>query len=134
MPKLTISLACCDYDRTRAIFEGRVAFEGCEVIGVPMPPEEAFHRAFNFQEFDVTELSMSSYMCQQSREGSPYIGIPAFVSRTFRHSSIYIRTDRGIEETERPQGKDCRRSGIPDDGSLMDQGNPARRLWCQAIG
>jgi 4,5-dihydroxyphthalate decarboxylase len=37
MTKLTISLACCDYDRTRAIFEGRVPFEGCEVIGVPMP-------------------------------------------------------------------------------------------------
>ena len=111
MTKLTISLTCCDYDRTRAIFEGRVAFEGCEVIGVPMPPEEAFHRAFNFQEFDVTELSMSSYMCQQSREGSPYIGIPAFVSRMFRHSSIYIRTDRGIEEPKDLQEKTI---GVPE--------------------
>ena len=62
MAKLTISLACCDYDRTRALFDGRVRVEGCEVIAVPMPPEEAFHRAFKYQEFDVTELSMSSYM------------------------------------------------------------------------
>ncbi len=111
MAKLTISLACCDYDRTRALFDGRVAVEGCEVVGVPMSPEEAFHRAFKYQEFDVTELSMSSYMNVQSREGSPYIGIPAFVSRLFRHSSIYIRTDRGIEKPEDLRGKTI---GVPE--------------------
>ena len=72
MAKLTISLACCDYDRTRALFDGRAPVEGCEVVGVPMSPEEAFHRAFKYQEFDVTELSMSSYMNVQSRGGSPY--------------------------------------------------------------
>ena len=66
MARLTISLACCDYDRTRAIFDGRVRVEGCEVVGIAMSPEEAFHRAFKYQEFDVTELSMSSYMNVQS--------------------------------------------------------------------
>lgn len=98
MKKLEISMACVDYDRTRALFDGRAAIDGCEVIGVAMSPEEAFHRAFNYQEFDITELSMSSYMCQQSREGSPYVGIPAFVSRMFRHGSIYIRNDRNINQ------------------------------------
>lgn len=111
MTKLTISLACGDYDRTHAIFDGRVPVEGCEVIGVPMSPEEAFHRAFKYQEFDVTELSMSSYMNVQSREGSPYIGIPAFVSRLFRHSSIYIRKDAGIEKPEDLKGKTV---GVPE--------------------
>ena len=111
MGKLTISLACCDYDRTRALFDGRVPIEGCDVVGVPMPPEEAFHRAFKYQEFDVTELSMSSYMNVQSRAGSPYIGIPAFVSRLFRHSSIYVRTDRGIEKPEDLKGKTI---GVPE--------------------
>jgi 4,5-dihydroxyphthalate decarboxylase len=76
-----------------------------------MPPEEAFHRAFKYREFDVTELSMSSYMNVQSRDGSPYIAIPAFVSRLFRHSSIYIRTDRGIDGPEDLKGKIV---GVPE--------------------
>jgi 4,5-dihydroxyphthalate decarboxylase len=111
MGKLTISLACCDYDRTRAIFDGRVGIEGCETVTVAMSPEEAFHRAFKYQEFDVTELSMSSYMNVQSREGSPYIAVPAFLSRLFRHSSIYIRKDRGIEKPEDLKGKTV---GVPE--------------------
>jgi len=111
MAELTISLACCDYDRTRALFDGRVRVEGCEVITVPMPPEEAFHRAFKYQEFDVTELSMSSYMNVQSRGESPYVGVPAFISRLFRHSSIYIRKDRGIEKPQDLKGKTV---GVPE--------------------
>jgi 4,5-dihydroxyphthalate decarboxylase len=111
MAKLTISLACCDYDRTHALFDGRVPVEGCEVVGVPMSPEEAFHRAFKYQEFDVTELSMSSYMNVQSRGGSPYIGIPAFVSRLFRHSSIYVRKGAGISKPEDLKGKTV---GVPE--------------------
>jgi 4,5-dihydroxyphthalate decarboxylase len=111
MGKLTISLACCDYDRTRAIFDGRVGIEGCETVTVAMSPEEAFHRAFKYQEFDVTELSMSSYMNVQSREGSPYVAVPAFLSRLFRHSSIYIRKDRGIEKPEDLKGKTV---GVPE--------------------
>ena len=87
MSRLTISLACCDYDRTRSIFDGQVQMEGCEVIPVAMPPEQTFYRAFKPQEFDVTELSLSGYMSQQSRDGSPYVGIPVFPSRSFRHSS-----------------------------------------------
>ena len=100
MAKLTVSLACCNYDRTRALFDGTVNVDGCELVSSAMSPEEAFHRAFKYQEFDITELSMSSYMNVQSRDGSPYIGIPAFVSRLFRHSSIYIRTARGIDKPE----------------------------------
>ena len=61
MGKLNISLACCDYDRCRALFDGRVQIEGCEVAATALEPEEAFHRAFKFQEFDVSELSLSSY-------------------------------------------------------------------------
>jgi 4,5-dihydroxyphthalate decarboxylase len=111
MGKLTISLACCDYDRTRAVFDGRVPVEGCEVVAVAMSPEEAFHRAFKYQEFDVTELSMSSYMNVQSRGDSPYVGIPVFLSRLFRHSSIYVRKDSGIEKPEDLKGKMV---GVPE--------------------
>jgi 4,5-dihydroxyphthalate decarboxylase len=105
MARLQISLSCCAYDRTTAVFDGRAPIEGCDVLATPMHPEEAFHRAFKYQEFDVTELSFSSYMMTTARGECPYIGIPAFVSRLFRHSSIYVRTDRGIETPEDLKGK-----------------------------
>ena len=111
MAKLAISLACCDYDRTRAIFDGRVGIEGCEVIGTAIEPEEAFHRAFKYREFDVSELSLSSHTLQVSRGENAYVAIPAFVSRLFRHSGIYIRTDRGIK---RPQDLKGKTLGLPE--------------------
>lgn len=111
MPSLELSLACCDYDRTRAIFDGRAAIEGCKVLAVALEPEEAFHRAFSFEEFDVTEMSISSHTLMTSRERNAYVGIPAFVSRLFRHSGIYIRTDRGID---RPQALAGRTIGLPE--------------------
>jgi 4,5-dihydroxyphthalate decarboxylase len=91
---LELSLSVCDYDRTRAIFDGRAPIDGCDVTAVALEPEESFHRAFKFQEFDVSEISMSSYLLSVARNDAHYIAIPAFVSRLFRHSSVYIRTDR----------------------------------------
>jgi 4,5-dihydroxyphthalate decarboxylase len=103
--KLKISLACCDYDRTRAMFDGRVNVDSCDVLATPLEPEEAFHRAFKFAEFDVSEISLSSHIMTTSRGENSYIGIPAFVSRLFRHSGIYVRTDRGIRSPEDLKGK-----------------------------
>jgi 4,5-dihydroxyphthalate decarboxylase len=88
MPKLQLSLAVCDYDRTRAILDGRAPVEGCEVNVVALEPEEAFHRAFKFQEFDITEISLSSHIMTTARGDAHYIAVPAFVSRLFRHSGI----------------------------------------------
>ncbi len=105
MSKLEISLGCCDYDRTRALFDGRVTIEGCDVVPVAIEPEEAFHRAFRFAEFDVSELSLSSHTLMTSRGANEYVGIPAFVSRLFRHSGVYIRTDRGIDSPAALKGK-----------------------------
>jgi 4,5-dihydroxyphthalate decarboxylase len=103
--RIPITLACGDYDRTRAIKDGRVTVEGCDVTYLPMEPEEAFHRAFKHQEFDVCELSCSSYIRTVDAGTSPYVGVPAFVSRLFRHSAIYIRTDRGIKQPSDLKGK-----------------------------
>ncbi len=91
---LELSLSVCNYDRTAALFDGRAPIEGCDVTAVANSPEESFHRAFKFQEFDVTEISMSSYLVTLSRGDAHYVAIPAFVSRLFRHSGIYVRTDR----------------------------------------
>jgi 4,5-dihydroxyphthalate decarboxylase len=103
--RIPITLACGDYDRTRAIKDGRVAVEGCDVTYLPMEPEEAFHRAFKHQEFDVCELSFSSYLRTVDAGTSAYVGVPAFVSRLFRHSAVYIRTDRGIKQPSDLKGK-----------------------------
>src|SRR5580704_2022770 len=102
---LALSLAVCDYDRTRAIFDGRAKVEGCDITAVALEPEEAFHRAFKFSEFDISEISLSSYIMTTARGDAHYVAVPAFVSRLFRHSGIYIRSDRGINGPQDLRGK-----------------------------
>src|SRR5437588_9236300 len=111
MAKLTVSVAGVDYDRTRALFDGTVPIAGCETICCAMSPEETFHRAFRYQEFDITELSLSYSMALIAKGANAYVAIPVFPSRPFRHSPIYIRTDRGIERPEDLRGKVI---GVPE--------------------
>jgi 4,5-dihydroxyphthalate decarboxylase len=94
MAKLRLTLAAGYYDRTIPIFDGRAPIEGCDVNWIGLAPEETFHRAFGYHEFDVTEMSLCSHSLTTARGDAEYIGIPAFVSRVFRHSGIYVRTDR----------------------------------------
>jgi 4,5-dihydroxyphthalate decarboxylase len=97
MSKLVpITVACAEYDRTRPIKDGRVKVDGCEVTYLALEPEELFFRAFRYHDFDVAELSFNSYLMTTSRNVCPYVAIPAFVSRHFRHSAVFIRTDRNI--------------------------------------
>jgi 4,5-dihydroxyphthalate decarboxylase len=111
MVDVPITIACGNYDRTRAIQDGRVRVEGCAVTYLPLYPEEIFHRVFRFQEFDVSEISFSSFIRTVAAGTSEYVGIPAFVSRIFRHSGIYIRTGAGIGRPEDLRGK---RVGVPE--------------------
>jgi 4,5-dihydroxyphthalate decarboxylase len=111
MVDVPITIACGNYDRTRAILDGRVKVEGCAVTYLPLYPEEIFHRAFRFREFDVSELSFSSYIRTVAAGTSDYVGIPAFVSRIFRHSGIYIRADAGVRTPADLKGK---RIGLPE--------------------
>lgn len=94
MSKLTLSVALGDYDRVRPIHDGRVAIDGVEPIPFALSPEEIFFRAFRHAEFDITELSLSSYCVMTANGTSPYIAIPAYPSRAFRHTSLYVRKDR----------------------------------------
>jgi 4,5-dihydroxyphthalate decarboxylase len=111
MVRLSLSMACQDTDRTHALRDGRVAVEGCDLTFVSANVEEIFQRAFRHAEFDVSELSLSTHILTIARGDSRYIGIPAFVSRSFRHSAIYVRTDRGIDAPAALKG---RRIGVPD--------------------
>ena len=111
MSTVPITLACGHYDRTAALGDGRIHIEGCAVTFLPLEPEEIFHRAFRFHEFDVCELSFSSFLRTVAGGTAAYVGIPAFISRVFRHSGIYVRTAAGIRRPEDLRGK---RVGLPE--------------------
>lgn len=110
MAKLQLSVAMGDYDRTRALYDGRVLIDGVDPVYMLLNPEEMFFRAMRSQDFDLCELSFSSYLVKHSRGESPYIALPVFLSRAFRHTSIYVRKDR----ISRPQDLKGRRIGVPE--------------------
>ena len=110
-PSIPLAVACGNYDRTRPLLDGQVLIEGCTPIFLALSPGEMFFRAFVNEEFDVSELSLSSYVMRRARGDCPYIGIPAFISRAFRHSAIYVRTDRSITRPEDLRG---RLVGVPE--------------------
>ena len=105
MSKLRLTLACWNYDRTRALLEGRVQPEGIELNYLSMPVEETFFRMLRYQEFDVAELSLSSYTVSLFKEKKNFIAIPVFPSRFFRHSCVYVNAKSGIEEPKDLVGK-----------------------------
>ncbi len=110
MAKLNLSVAVRDYDRTRPLFDGSVQIDGVDPVFMSLPPEEIFFRAFRNAEFDICELSLSSFTVKTAQGTCPYVGVPAFVSRAFRHTSFYVRTDR-IKKPEDLKGK---KVGVPE--------------------
>jgi len=86
LARLELTLACGDYDRMRAIRTGEVKPDGVELNVVTLAPEEVFYRMARFREFDVSELSLSTYTVLRGR-GEPLVAIPVFPSFSFRHSS-----------------------------------------------
>jgi len=110
MAKLNLSVAVRDYDRTRPLMDGLVAIDGVDPVFMALDPEEIFFRAFRHAEFDICELSLSSFTVKTARGNCPYVGVPAFVSRAFRHTSIYVRTDR-IKQPADMKGKTI---GVPE--------------------
>ena len=91
-----ITIACWGYDRVKPLMSGQVKIEGCDATFLDLVPEETFHRALHFEEFDVTELSLSNYLTLTARGTCPYVAIPVFPGRHFRHNAIYINTNSGI--------------------------------------
>jgi 4,5-dihydroxyphthalate decarboxylase len=92
MAPLSITLACGPYDRTQALADGRVRVTGVDLRYLTMEPEEIFFRMVKYGEFDVAELSLSTYLLTHLADG-PFVAIPVFPSRMFRHTGIYINGD-----------------------------------------
>lgn len=111
MSKLSVTLACWDYDRTQPLMNGSVVPEGIELNYLNLVVEETFFRMLRYREFDAAEMSLSSYTVSLARGDSPFIAIPVFPSRFFRHSCIFVSTASGIETPAELAG---RRVGVPE--------------------
>ncbi|HKP26970.1 MAG TPA: ABC transporter substrate-binding protein [Dongiaceae bacterium] len=108
---LRLSFGCWNYDRTRALMDKSVVPDGIDLTYLNMPVEETFFRMLRHREFDVAEMSLSSYVVSCFKEPRPFVAIPVFPSRFFRHSSIYVNAAAGIRTPADLKGK---RIGCPE--------------------
>ncbi|HET8614265.1 MAG TPA: hypothetical protein VFL94_01985 [Actinomycetales bacterium] len=111
MTRLRLTLACGDYDRTRALHEGTIRPDGIELTYLRLPVEETFFRMMRHREFEVAEMSLSSYVVSLQQDPSPFVALPVYTSRMFRHSGIFCHRDAGIHEPTDLKGK---RVGTPE--------------------
>jgi len=104
MAKLRLSMISAPNERTQALVDGTVEVEGAEIVHTNSDPSETFWRQLNFQEFEFSEMSLSSYLIARSH-GMDMIAIPVFPSRRFMHANLSIQTDSGVEEPHDLVGK-----------------------------
>ena len=109
--RLHLTLATTDYDHVRDVVNGVVRAEGIVLTAFVLPVEEIFYRFIKNREWDISEMSFGKFIGFASQGNSPFIGIPVFPSRVFRHSAFYVRADRGISKPKDLEGK---RVGIPE--------------------
>jgi 4,5-dihydroxyphthalate decarboxylase len=91
--------------------DGSVQPDGIDLNYLDMPVEETFFRMLRHREFECAEMSLSSYTVSLGKPERPFVAIPVFPSRFFRHSCIYVNADAGIKEPRDLIGK---RVGNPE--------------------
>lgn len=100
MNNIKLTLASGDYDRVRPMWDGGVKPEGIDLNMLLLPVEEIFFRMARFQDFDVSEMSLASYLISKDRGAPNFMAIPAFPSRKFRFADIYINKNSSIKKPE----------------------------------
>ena len=111
MSRLRLTLSIWDYDRVHALADGSIQPDGIDLNVLNLHVEETFYRMLRNREFDVAEMSLSSYAVAAARDNCPFIAIPVFPSRFFRHSCIFVSAQSGIREPKDLVGK---RIGVPE--------------------
>jgi 4,5-dihydroxyphthalate decarboxylase len=104
MPKLSLSFVSAFNERVEPLMDGTIEVEGVDLIPTYSHPGETFWRQLKFQEFDVGEMSLSSYLIARSR-GVDMIAIPVFPSRRLFHGEVAYHADSGIKEPADLVGK-----------------------------
>ncbi len=112
MPLLRVTLACGPYDRTEALRTGVVRPEGIDLtyVAIQSPPE-IFARMVATQSFDASEMSCAHALIRKGQGEFPFVALPVFPSRMFRHGYIFVNTSRGIRNPKDLEGK---RVGVPE--------------------
>ena len=105
MSRLQLTFACGDYDRTRALEEGTVRPDGIDLNYLRLPVEETFFRMMRYREFEVAEMSLSTYVKSLDLDEPPFVALPVYTSRQFRHAGIFVNANSGIEKPEDLRGK-----------------------------
>jgi 4,5-dihydroxyphthalate decarboxylase len=78
MNNLQLSFACWNYDRISALIDGRVPVEGVDLRYINLPVDETFFRMARYKEFDIAEMSLSSYCISLHSKEKPFIAIPVW--------------------------------------------------------
>ena len=103
--RLRLTLACGDYDINQGLVQGNVGVQGVDLVALTMPSPQRHWRLVRHQEFDVCEFSLASYMLMRDRGELPYVAIPVFPHRRFRHSYLFVNAASGIKEPKQLEGK-----------------------------
>jgi 4,5-dihydroxyphthalate decarboxylase len=111
MGNLRLTFACGPFDRTQALRDGTIKPEGIDLVYLSLQPAEIFWRMLQFEEFHMSEMSLANYAMLVAQGNAPYVAIPAFPSRVFRHGYFFINTTKGIEKPADLIGK---RGGVPE--------------------
>jgi 4,5-dihydroxyphthalate decarboxylase len=123
MADLSVTIACGPYDRMDGIRTGAVRPEGIDVtyLAIQSPPE-IFARMMKANEFDVSEMSLSTYFSSRSRGKFPFVALPVFPSRVFRHGNIFINRKSGISKPQDLRGKRIGTFGYRQTASVWIRG------------
>src|ERR671930_574677 len=96
MGKIKLSFISGINERVKPLLDGTIEPEGVELIPTYSDPSETFWRQLKFQEFEISEMSLSSYLIAKSR-GMDMIAIPVFPSRRFMHTQLSYHVNSGIQ-------------------------------------
>lgn len=102
---MALTIGCTFSDRIEALLDGRVRIAGRKADIHVIEPQRLFRSVLRDAAFDVAELSMASHIAAMAASRRDYVGVPVFLSRSFRHGNLYVRTDRGIDRPEQLTGR-----------------------------
>lgn len=120
--KLRMTLACGDYEITRPLIDGRVKPDGIELTVITPESRERHWRVARDHAYDICEFNTPAYFMGRDR-GLPYIGLPIYLHRRFRHGFLFVNSNKGFKEPKDLIGKRIAGTNY----------SPASNIWMRGI-